>query len=212
MSTEIARLNRAKADISSAITEKGVTVPSSTKLDGMAELIKGISGGGTSTEIVPVKIYWQSPADKNFVMEIQYFDYTVHQIVSLISEDLDPNKTGEFTVNIPLGVSFVTAVYDVGRGEVAAGNYIDALGTGYVKSIFVAQQSATYYWYTDPAFSEGEENSIVFGEYTPSGYSIYNYSNLGGLPDTAQAGQIVDTTGMEGYYITIEDVDGNKIP
>lgn len=44
--TEISRLNSAKSAISSAITEKGVTVPSGTKLDGMAELIKGISGGG----------------------------------------------------------------------------------------------------------------------------------------------------------------------
>ncbi len=43
---QTARLNSAKAAISSAITEKGVTVPPGTKLDGMAELIKGISGGG----------------------------------------------------------------------------------------------------------------------------------------------------------------------
>ena len=44
--TELNRLNTAKSDIVTAITNKGVTVPSSTKLDGMASLIDGISAGG----------------------------------------------------------------------------------------------------------------------------------------------------------------------
>lgn len=45
VSTEITRLETAKSDIASAITEKGVAVPSGTKLDGMATLIRQISGG-----------------------------------------------------------------------------------------------------------------------------------------------------------------------
>ena len=43
--SEITRLTIAKSDISTAITNKGVTVPSGTKLDGMAALIDSISGG-----------------------------------------------------------------------------------------------------------------------------------------------------------------------
>ena len=43
---EITRLGNAKAAIASAITEKGVTVPSGTKLDGMAALIGQIETGG----------------------------------------------------------------------------------------------------------------------------------------------------------------------
>ena len=43
--SEITRLTTAKSDISTAITNKGVTVPSGTKLDGMAALIDSISGG-----------------------------------------------------------------------------------------------------------------------------------------------------------------------
>ena len=43
--SEITRLNTAKSDIATAITNKGVTVPSSTKLDGMAALIEGIETG-----------------------------------------------------------------------------------------------------------------------------------------------------------------------
>lgn len=43
---EITRLNNAKEAIAAAITEKGVTVPSGTKLDGMASLIGQIETGG----------------------------------------------------------------------------------------------------------------------------------------------------------------------
>ncbi len=43
---EIIRLSNAKSAIASAITEKGVTVPAATKLDGMAALIGKIEQGG----------------------------------------------------------------------------------------------------------------------------------------------------------------------
>ena len=43
---EITRLGNAKAAIAAAITEKGVTVPAATKLDGMAALIGQIETGG----------------------------------------------------------------------------------------------------------------------------------------------------------------------
>ena len=43
--SEIDRIADAKSDIATAITNKGVTVPSGTKLDGMAALIDSISGG-----------------------------------------------------------------------------------------------------------------------------------------------------------------------
>lgn len=46
ISTEITRLENAKIDISAAITEKGVSVPSGTMLDGMAALIGNIQTGG----------------------------------------------------------------------------------------------------------------------------------------------------------------------
>ena len=46
ISDEITRLQTAKADLKTAIEGKGVTVPSSTKLDGYADLVDSISGGG----------------------------------------------------------------------------------------------------------------------------------------------------------------------
>ena len=44
IATEITRLNNAKAAIKSAIENKGVTVPSSTKIDGYASLVSSIPG------------------------------------------------------------------------------------------------------------------------------------------------------------------------
>ena len=44
--SEITRLENAKADIKAAIEGKGVTVPESTLLDGMASLIESIEAGG----------------------------------------------------------------------------------------------------------------------------------------------------------------------
>ena len=46
--SEITRLETAKSDIATAITNKGVTVPSGTKLDGMAALIGSIESGGAN--------------------------------------------------------------------------------------------------------------------------------------------------------------------
>lgn len=46
IASEISRLQTAKADLKIAIEGKGVTVPSSTKLDGYADLVDSIEAGG----------------------------------------------------------------------------------------------------------------------------------------------------------------------
>ena len=46
VSSEITRISSAKSDIIQAITAKGVTVPSSAKIDDLASLIDSITGGG----------------------------------------------------------------------------------------------------------------------------------------------------------------------
>lgn len=53
--SEINRLQTAKADLKTAIENKGVTVPSSTKLDGYADLVDNISGGGSETVVIDVE-------------------------------------------------------------------------------------------------------------------------------------------------------------
>ena len=53
IATEITRLTNAKAAIKAAIEGKGVTVSSSTTLDGYADLIDDISTGGGGTVLTP---------------------------------------------------------------------------------------------------------------------------------------------------------------
>ena len=53
IATEITRLTNAKASIKSAIEAKGVTVPSSTTLDGYATLIGNIQTGGGGATLTP---------------------------------------------------------------------------------------------------------------------------------------------------------------
>lgn len=48
--TQIDRINSAKTAIGAAIAGKGVTVPSGTKIDGMAALIGAIEAGGGSVQ------------------------------------------------------------------------------------------------------------------------------------------------------------------
>lgn len=48
ISTEIARLQQAKEDLATSITNKGVTVPAATTIDGYAALVDSISGGGVN--------------------------------------------------------------------------------------------------------------------------------------------------------------------
>ena len=48
ISSEITRISNAKTAIAESIANKGVTVPSETKIDGMATLIDSIQTGGAS--------------------------------------------------------------------------------------------------------------------------------------------------------------------
>lgn len=52
VSAQIARLEKAKADISAAIVAKGVNVPDETKLDGMAALIEKICVDDEKSRII----------------------------------------------------------------------------------------------------------------------------------------------------------------
>lgn len=60
--SEIERIAGAKSDIATAITNKGVTVPSGTKLDGMAALIDSIEsgggGGGSGSLVTPATVHF----------------------------------------------------------------------------------------------------------------------------------------------------------
>lgn len=98
ISDEITRLQTAKADLKTAIEGKGVTVPSSTKLDGYADLVDSIeTGGGDNTDEwtyikcdtlvtgtnpnakAGTKFYIQYTNSSNLIVEfISTINYTTH--------------------------------------------------------------------------------------------------------------------------------------
>ena len=71
IASELTRLQNAKNAITSAITEKGVTVPSGTKLDGMAALIGQIDAGGGEVQLET----WNGRVmSANTMPEVYYID------------------------------------------------------------------------------------------------------------------------------------------
>lgn len=70
IASELTRLQNAKNAITSAITEKGVTVPSGTKLDGMPTLIGQIETGGGEVKLET----WHGRIDSREYTEVYYID------------------------------------------------------------------------------------------------------------------------------------------
>lgn len=70
IASELTRLQNAKNAITSAITEKGVTVPAGTKLDGMAALIGQIDAGGGEVKLET----WSGTLQANTDSTVYYTD------------------------------------------------------------------------------------------------------------------------------------------
>lgn len=90
--TEITRLANAKSAIATAITNKGVTVPSSTKLDGMATLINSIANQA-ELESITVK----TPPTKLDYIPGDTFDATGLVLTVLVGE-VEIDITSGYTI------------------------------------------------------------------------------------------------------------------
>ena len=82
VSTEITRLENAKASIITAIEGKEVTVPSGTKLDGLSALIDDISLGvdtndatATSSDVVSGKTFYSGGEKRTGTLVVQTYYY-----------------------------------------------------------------------------------------------------------------------------------------
>lgn len=72
ISSEITRISNAKTAIAESITNKGVTVPSGTKIDGMATLIDSIPTGGGSGDTSETWILNEHPTvNRNTFVDVQ---------------------------------------------------------------------------------------------------------------------------------------------
>lgn len=87
IATEIQRIQTAKAGLKTSIEAKGVTVPSTTKIDGYPALVDQISsGGGTTVEENNVNFY-------DYDGELVY-SYTKAEFLALTAMPPNPSHTG----------------------------------------------------------------------------------------------------------------------
>ena len=122
ISSEITRISNAKTAISESIANKGVTVPSGTKIDGMATLIDSIQTGGAAVQ--PSKSLTVTSNGTTTITPDAPYD-AIKQV------DLTVNVSGggvedTVTVTLPIGPQKfnydmeVTATYTNALGEIVA--------------------------------------------------------------------------------------------
>lgn len=107
IASEISRLQTAKADLKTAIEGKGVTVPSSTKLDGYADLVGSIEqggGGGSVIKFVEIDLSGESTSSSNPYV----IDVTDDDIIYSLLETYDDRQY--FCFNIEGRLSTVSSI------------------------------------------------------------------------------------------------------
>ena len=83
--TELTRLTNAKAAIKAAVEGKGVTVPDTTLLDGMASLIESIEAGGGAGIATGS---FTNTAEGNYMEKITHGLGTIPKIVLILWDDI----------------------------------------------------------------------------------------------------------------------------
>ena len=95
ISSEITRISNAKTAIAESIANKGVTVPSGTKIDGMATLIDSIQtggGGGGTSETWVLNEYVDTSTKQTFVCSFESNGRTFSKLV--IGDRKAPGSAG----------------------------------------------------------------------------------------------------------------------
>jgi hypothetical protein len=105
--SEIIRLQTAKADLKTSIEDKGVTVPSSTKLDGYADLVDSIqAGGGGENMIKLIEINLTSKGTSS--SDPYVIDVTDKEVIYNMKNNIDDREY--FRFNIEGRLSTVSSV------------------------------------------------------------------------------------------------------
>ena len=84
--TELTRITNAKAAVKAAIEGKGVTVPTGTKLDGLAALIESIEAGGGGARIATGS--FTNIASRNTDIEITHGLGTIPKLVFILWDNI----------------------------------------------------------------------------------------------------------------------------
>jgi hypothetical protein len=178
--SEITRLETAKSDIASAIGAKGVTVPSGTKLDGMASLIEDISAA--ADPVLQTKTVTPTTAVQNVTPDSGYDG------LSKVTVNAMPTAT-QATPSISVSsAGLITASATQTAGYVSAGtkSATKQLTTQAAKTVTPTTSNQTAVAsgrYTTGAITVKGDANLVAGN-IKSGVSIFgvagNYEGSGG--------------------------------
>lgn len=133
ISDEIARLQQAKADLKTAIENKGVTVPSSTKLDGYADLVDSIETGGGGSSSSDGWAYYYAPSCYVDSMLQVYKYITISNVTLEVYYWGEIGPTGWITRNpspAPSASSSYAPVYFRAKANSSAGGYFQIQTSG----------------------------------------------------------------------------------
>ena len=180
ISSEITRISNAKTEIAESIANKGVTVPSGTKIDGMATLIDSIQTGGaavqpskalTVTSNGTTTITPDAPYDaiKQVDVTVNVSGGGVEDVVTVTlpvgpdqyNYDMEvtatyTNALGEIVANVPAGKP---ASYTVKKGSIFfIYGYLRDLGTLSSPSLYGAAGGYS----TDPRFISNKRTGVFF--------------------------------------------------
>lgn len=115
VASEINRLQTAKADLKTAIEAKGVTVPSSTKLDGYAGLVDSIEVGGGGGEnmikFIKIDLTGKSTSRSNPYI----IDVTDDDVIYNVYENMDDSQYYRFNIK---GIDYSFKVLSISEDNV----------------------------------------------------------------------------------------------
>lgn len=203
--SEINRIKAAVSALAASITNKGVTVPDGTKLDGMAALVDSIqSGGGSSLKITDASYLFylgaRMDAFDDFmsilgkVTDVSYMFSGNKKITSFNLSEIDMSECKNLT-----NMFYNSSVKSVDFGgadthSVTSDSYISMFSSGYITEIigygFPGIQPTSWFWNSPfpqgvaSTGTKGKLSRLTFrqdlptGEYAISGSFAISYNSF----------------------------------
>lgn len=189
IASEISRLHTAKADLKTSIENKGVTVPSATKLDGYASLVDQIQTGQVYKSVLIIYIETGST--------VGIYDSTYTTLIQQATE----HSPGEYWIT---GLNNATYYIKATKGvdEATTSYTITQFGVYRISMDYVPEQVINYTMLYDGSLGNATANqcSNLTGGWASTGYTVNSsYWSLNDL--TLAATNMNGTTANSKLYI-----------